>query len=171
METNQDRTTAAPGLGRYAIDPGGSAVTFRTRHVFGLLPVSGSFTIRSGTVDIAEPLDGSSVGVEIDTASFSTGNRQRDTVVRSPRFLDADRHPLITFTADRLDGTTVPGTLTVCGIARPLSLSIEESASSAGAFTAVATARVDRTAFGVTASRGMAGRHLDMTVRVRCIRP
>ncbi|MFI6470962.1 YceI family protein [Streptomyces sp. NPDC050516] len=171
METNQGRPTAAPGLGRYAIDPGGSTVTFRTRHVFGLLPVSGSFAIRSGTVDIAEPLDASSVSAEIDTASFSTGSRQRDAVVRSPRFLDADRHPLITFTADRLDGTNVLGTLTVCGIARPLSLSIAESTSSTGAFTAVATARIDRTAFGVTASPGMAGRHLDMTVRVRCTRP
>lgn len=170
METNQDRTTAAPGLGRYEIDPGGSTVTFRTRHVFGLLPVSGGFAIRSGTVDIAEPLDGSGVRAEIDAASFSTGSRQRDTAVRSPRFLDADRHPLITFTADRLDGTVLPGTLTVCGIARPVSLTIEESTSSAGAFSAVATTRIDRTAFGVTASPGMAGRHLDLTVRVRCIR-
>ncbi|MGW2816354.1 YceI family protein [Streptomyces sp. NPDC001415] len=171
METNQDRTTAAPGLGRYEIDPGGSTVTFRTRHVFGLLPVSGGFAIRSGTVDIAEPLVGSGVRAEIDAASFNTGSRQRDTAVRSPRFLDADRHPLITFTADRLDGTTLPGTLTVCGVARPVSLTIEESTSSAGAFSAVATTRIDRTAFGVTSSPGMAGRHLDLTVRVRCIRP
>ncbi|MGW8725014.1 YceI family protein [Streptomyces sp. NPDC055808] len=170
METNQDSTTAAPGLGHYTIDPDASTVEFTTRHVFGLLPVRGSFAIRSGSVDIAEPLGDSGVRAEIDTASFRTGSKQRDAAVRSARFLDAARHPSMTFTADRLDGTTVAGTLTVCGTARPVSLSIEESASTTGAFTALATARVDRTEFGVTASRGMAGRYLTVTIRVRCVR-
>ncbi|MGW2859476.1 YceI family protein [Streptomyces sp. SDr-06] len=170
METDHDRLAAAPAVGRYILDPDGSTLSFRTRHVFGLLPVRGSFAIRSGTVDIAEPLGTSAVRAEIDPASFRTGNRQRDTAVRSARFLDAARHPLIAFTADRLDGTTLPGTLTVCGVARPVDLSVEECAAAAGEFTARATARVDRTAFGVTASPGMAGRHLDVTVRVRCVR-
>ncbi|MFI6683850.1 YceI family protein [Streptomyces sp. NPDC050485] len=171
METNQDRTTAAPGLGRYEIDPAGSTVTFTTRHVFGLLPVHGSFAIRSGTVDIVEPLTASSVRAEVDPASFRTGSRQRDTAVRSARFLDTARHPVMTYTADRLDGTALTGTLTVCGVTQPVTLAIENSASSAGAFTARATTRIDRTRFGVTASRGMAGRYLDVRVEVRCVRP
>ncbi|GGY19220.1 YceI family protein [Streptomyces xanthochromogenes] len=129
---NNDTATAAPALGHYAIDPAASTVEFTTRHVFGLLPVRGTFTIRSGSVDIAEPLGGSGVRAEIGTASFSTGSRQRDRAVRSARFLDAERHPLMTFTGDRVDGTTVPGTLTVCGVARPVSLRIEESASTTG---------------------------------------
>ncbi|WP_331446470.1 YceI family protein [Streptomyces xanthochromogenes] len=167
---SEDKATAAPALGHYAIDPAASTVEFTTRHVFGLLPVRGTFTIRSGSVDIAEPLGGSGVRAEIGTASFSTGSRQRDRAVRSARFLDSERHPLMTFTGDRVDGTTVPGTLTVCGVARPVSLRIEESASTTGGFTALATARIDRTEFGVTASRGMAGRHLTVTLRVRCVR-
>ncbi|MFG3280878.1 YceI family protein [Streptomyces sp. NPDC048111] len=170
METNRDTPTAAPAAGHYAIDPAASAVEFTTRHLFGLLPVRGTFAIRSGRVDVAEPLGTSAVRAEIDTASFRTGSGRRDRAVRSARFLDAARHPLMTFTADRLEGTTVPGTLTVCGIARPVHLSIAESACSPGSFTARATVRVDRTAFGVTASPGMAGRHLDVTVRVRCVR-
>jgi hypothetical protein len=32
-----------------------------------------------------------------------------------------------------------------------------------------ATARIDRTEFGVTAYRGLAGRYLDMSVEVQCI--
>ncbi|MFJ8386469.1 YceI family protein [Streptomyces sp. NPDC094438] len=171
METNQHRTTAAPGLGRYEIDPGASTVTFTTRHVFGLLPVHGSFAVRSGTVDITEPLTGSRVHAVIDPASFHTGSRRRDTAVCSARFLDTARHPSMTYTADRLDGTSITGMLTVCGVAQPVTLSIEKSASSAGAFTARATTRIDRTRFGVTAARGMAGRHLDVRIEVRCVRP
>lgn len=173
METNENRTTAAPALGHYTIDPGASAVEFTTRHMFGLLPVRGGFAIRSGGVDIAEPLGGSGVRAEIDVASFRTGNKQRDAAVRSARFLDAERHPLMTFTAEHLDGTSVPGTLTVRGVPRPVSLSIEsieESASPTGSFSARATTRIDRTEFGVTAARGLAGRHLTVTIRVHCVR-
>jgi hypothetical protein len=36
--------------------------------------------------------------------------------------------------------------------------------------SAVTSTRIDRTEFGVTAYRGVAGRYLDMTVEVRCVR-
>jgi len=41
---------------------------------------------------------------------------------------------------------------------------------SGGSFTARATTRVDRTEFGITASRGLAARYLDLTVEVQCTR-
>ena len=63
-----------PRPGRYEIDTSCSAVTFRTRHLFGLAPVRGSFTIRAGTIDVAEPLADSSIHVHVDPASFRTGN-------------------------------------------------------------------------------------------------
>ena len=125
-----------PRPGRYEIDTSCSAVTFRTRHLFGLAPVRGSFTIRAGTIDVAEPLADSSAHVHIDPASFRTGNGQRDSAVRSERLLDADRYPVITFRSEDLDGPA----LTV------------------------------RNEFGVTAYRGVAGRYLDMTMEVRCVR-
>jgi polyisoprenoid-binding protein YceI len=37
-------------------------------------------------------------------------------------------------------------------------------------FTVRASTRIDRTEFGVTAYRGVAGRYLDMTMEVRCVR-
>ena len=55
-------------------------------------------------------------------------------------------------------------------VTRPVSLSIEQSAVTPRSFTARATTRIDRTEFGVTAYRGLAGRYLDMTVEVRCVR-
>lgn len=161
---------ATPQPGRYEIDTTCSAVTFRTRHMFGLAPVRGSFAIRAGTVDVAGPLTDPGIYAEIEAASFRTGNGQRDRNVRSARLLDAGQYPVMTFAAERLDGLALTGTLTVRNVTRPVSLSIEQSAVSSGSFTARAATRIDRTAFGVSAYRGLAGRYLDMTVEVQCVR-
>jgi polyisoprenoid-binding protein YceI len=168
--TTTPGTFTAPRLGRYDIDTSRSAITFRTRHLFGQAQVRGSLAIRSGTVEIREPLAGSAVRAEIDAASFKTGNPQRDHTVRSAKFLDAGRHPVITFTADRIDGSNVDGALTVRGVSRPVSLSIDEVYGSAQSFTAGGSVRIDRTSFGLTALRGLAGRHLDVTLQVSCDR-
>jgi polyisoprenoid-binding protein YceI len=170
MQTKSDHTATTPQLGRYEIDTRSSTVRFRTRHLFGLGPVRGSFAIRAGTVDIAEPLAASRIRAEIDTASFGTGNAARDAAVRSARFLDADAHPVMTFASERTDGSTLTGTLTVRGVTRPVTLSIEQPEVVPGAFTARASTRIDRTEFGVTASRGLAARYLDLTLEVRCLR-
>jgi polyisoprenoid-binding protein YceI len=170
METRQEHPATTPQLGRYAIDAGGSAVTFRTRHLFGLAPVRGTFAIRSGTIDVAEPLAGSAIHAEIDAASFRTPNPMRDAKVKSARFLDAWRHPLISFRSEGIDHTALTGALTVRGVTRPVSLAVELTDMSPRSFTARATTRVDRTAFGVTASRGLAGRYLDLSLEVRCVR-
>jgi polyisoprenoid-binding protein YceI len=159
-----------PQLGRYEIDTGRSAVTFRTRHLFGLAPVRGRFAIRGGTVDIAEPLTASAVHAEIDAASFHTRNPQRDASARSARLLDVARHPVITFTSERVGRQELAGTLTVRDVTRPVNLSIEQSEVSPRTFTVRATTRIDRTEFGLTAYRGLAGRYLDMTVEIQCIR-
>jgi polyisoprenoid-binding protein YceI len=159
-----------PKLGRYEIDTTCSTVTFRTRHLFGLAPVRGRFALRAATVDVAEPPTESRVHAEIEAGSFRTGNRPRDTVVRSGRFLDADRHPLMIFDAARCPGNTITGTLTAHGVTRPVTLTVERLEASPGSFTARATTRIDRTEFGVTASRGMAGRHLDVVLDIRCVR-
>ena len=161
-----------PQLGRYDIDPSGSAVTFATRHLFGLAPVRGTFAIRRGTVDITEPVTGSVIAAEIDTASFRTASSQRDRSVLSPRFLNPARYPVMIFKSGRLDvqGQVLTGTLTVAGTSLPASLAIVHYAPSAGSFTARATARIDRTEYGVTAARGLAGRYLDICVEARCVR-
>ena len=163
-------TQVIPRPGRYEIDTRGSAVTFRTRHLFGLAPVRGSFAIQAGTIDVAEPLAGSRVFVTIDPASFRTGNGQRDDNVRSGRLLDAVRYPIIAFRSEGVDGPALTGMLTVRNVTLPVTLSIEQTAVTPESFEARASTRIDRAEFGVTAYRGMAGRYLDMTVEVRCVR-
>jgi polyisoprenoid-binding protein YceI len=171
--TITDDTVQVPRAGRYGIDSRGSTLTVRSRHLFGVAPVRGTMAIRHGLVEVADPITDSSVQVEIDTTSFHTGSRHRDADVRSARFLDATRYPSMTFTSQRLDHSngrwTLTGTLIVRDVARPVSLAIEQSAVQPGtpnSFVVYATTRIDRTDFGLTASRGMAGRHLDVSLRI-----
>jgi polyisoprenoid-binding protein YceI len=175
--TTTDETVQAPRVGRYSIDNQGSTITFRSRHLFGLAPVRGTMAIRGGLVDVADPITNSSVQVEIDTTSFHTGSRHRDQDVRSARFLDAARYPSMTFTSARLDRSdghwTLAGTLLVRDVARPVSLTIERSTVQPGtpnSFVVCATTRIDRTDFGLTVAKGMAGRHLDVSLRILGVR-
>ena len=174
MQTQPVQAAGTPRLGHYKIDARRSAVTFATRHLFGLLPVHGAVTIASGTVDVTEPLTASCIHAEIEAASFRTRNPQRDASVRSARLLDARRHPVITFDAERLDGSVVTGVLAVRGVTQPVRLSVESvapGAASSGSFIALASARIDRSEFGITAFRGLAGRYLDMSLEIWCVRP
>jgi len=160
--------------GRYVIDPASSTVTFRTRHMFGLGRVRGTFAIRGGAVEVTGVPGEARCYAEIDAASFRTGNPQRDATVRSARLLDTDHHPVITFEAQRLDSTApestgLAGQLTVRGVARPAVITAELTGAGSGGFTARGTVQVDRTAFGVTAYRGLAARRLDLTVEIRCV--
>ena len=168
----ESEITRAPQLGHYEIDASRSTVIFRARHMFGLGSVRGIFAVRSGSADIAEPLADSAIHAEIDTASFRTGNEQRDRSVLSARFLDAARFPVISFQNGLVsaDGKTISGTLTVREVCRPVSLSIGQVTTAGQSFTASATVRVDRTEFGVTAMPGLAGRYLDLAVEIRCAR-
>src|SRR5215471_19311829 len=102
MRTEPELTAAlTPKPGRYDIDPTRSVVTFRTRHMFGLAPVHGTLAVQSGTVDLGPA--GLGIYAEVDTASFRTGNSQRDRSVRSPRFLDVADHPVMIFRSERVD--------------------------------------------------------------------
>jgi polyisoprenoid-binding protein YceI len=172
MHTEPELSAAStPQPGHYNIDPSRSAVTFRTGHLFGLAPVRGTFTIRGGTVDIAEPLTESGLHAEIETGSFRTRSSQRDRSVLSPRFLNPASCPAMIFSSGHHDAETqvITGTLTVRDMIQPVRLSIVH-APSAGSFTARATALIDRTNFRITAMRGLAGRYLDVTVEVQCVR-
>jgi polyisoprenoid-binding protein YceI len=94
----------------------------------------------------------------------------RDAQVRSARLLAADAHPVLAFSSKGLDGQVLAGTLTVREVTRPVSVLAEVTDVSPGWFTARATVRIDRYDFGVTGRRGLAGRYLDVTVEVRCVR-
>lgn len=99
--------------------------------------------------------------------SFST--RRRDADVRSERFLHADLYPDLRFVSSgvTLDGPSwsVTGQLTVKAVKGTVTWRIEPGpAADDDPLVLRARARIDRFQFGVTAARGMAGRHLDVCV-------
>ena len=116
-----------PTVGTWAIDPGHAEVAFIGRH-FGLTKIRGRFTGVNGTVLIADEPNGSTVSVDIETASVSSGDRTRDDHLRSVDFFDVDQHPTATFRSTNVDinGTsgTMTGDLTIKGITKPVTLSV-----------------------------------------------
>jgi polyisoprenoid-binding protein YceI len=166
----QPAAVAAPAPGTYRIDAARSALTFTTRHLFGLGAVRGRFELRDGEIRVAGPLPESSARAVISAASFHTGNASRDSAVKSARLLDAGAHPDITFTTRRLDQAdgrwVLHGLLSVRGNAHPVGLLIEEAQPAGQELRLRASVRVDRYDFGVTSYKGLAARHLDFRLDI-----
>jgi polyisoprenoid-binding protein YceI len=160
--------TPPPGI--YRIDPGRSVITFHTRHLFGLGAVGGTFRLHAGEIRIAEPVQASAVRATVDAASFHTGNPGRDRTVRSARLLDTDHYPVFTFTSGRLAETgerwTLRGSLTVGGSEHPVELAIEQARTAGLEMSVLASAAIDRYAFGVTGLKGLAARHLSCQIEI-----
>lgn len=159
-----------PAEGKYRIVPGRSTVSFTTSHLFGLGKVRGSFRIEDGSIHVADPIGGSSARATIAAASVDTGNSTRDSMLRSPTYLDATAHPHITFASDRLEeseGTLLlHGTLTVRESTAPVQLRVDSSEADATTVRLSASCRIDRYAFAITAMKAMTGRWQTMLLDV-----
>ena len=170
MTNAMTATVQLPPAGRYRIDPARSTITFRTRHMFGLGQVRGSFALSSGEITVTEPVARSSAHAEIAADSFETGNQARDDMIRSGKYLDTANHPTIRFTshgvAETDSGWSLTGELTVRGTQRPVRLDIDRCGVDSGELTVRAVTRIDRKEFDITAQPGMTGRYLDLTLEL-----
>jgi polyisoprenoid-binding protein YceI len=104
-----------------------------------------------------------------------------DDTVQVPRIgryeIDAQGSTM-TFKSRHLVGLApVHGTMAIrrglVDVARPVSLAIERSIVQPGttnSFVVCATTRTDRSEFGLTAAKGLAGRHLDVSLRILGVR-
>lgn len=123
-------TTIAPDLtGTWTIDPAHSQLGFAVRHAM-VSTVRGSFGIYDGSLvlDAANP-GASTATVEIDAASITTGQEQRDGHLKSPDFLDVAQFPKLVFTSSRVqiagDEVTLHGDLQIRGISKPVEIDVE----------------------------------------------
>jgi polyisoprenoid-binding protein YceI len=117
-----------PPPGRWGIDTAHSNIQFAARHMM-ISKVRGSFRDFSGTLVVGEDPTDSALEVVIEAASIDTGDPTRDEHLRSPDFLDVERHPEIRYlsTAVRPDGDkwAVTGMLTIKAVSREVNLSVE----------------------------------------------
>lgn len=116
-------------VGTWAVDPAHSALAFSAKHMM-ISKVRGTFGEFEGEFTIAEDPAESRARATIKSATITTGNDQRDGHLRSPDFLESDRHPDITFASTKVellegDRAKLHGDLTIRGITRPVVLDIE----------------------------------------------
>ena len=117
-----------PPAGKYELDLAHTAVEFVARHI--LTKVRGRFTDFSGWIDMAEPIEESSVHVEVKTASIQTNTEQRDEHLKSDDFLNVEKWPVMTFTSTGVrhtggDTFELDGDLTIRDVTRPVTLTGE----------------------------------------------
>ena len=112
---------------RYALDPEHLTVAFLVEHI-GYAKVLASFRKVSGGFSYDEASGTlSDVRIVVETASVDSGHAARDAHVRGKDFLDASRHPAMTFTARSARrqgerGYLIDGELELLGKRRPLTL-------------------------------------------------
>ena len=116
----------------WAIDPSHSSIEFSVRHL-GIATVRGRFKQFTGSVELDGRGYAQAIRTSLDAASIDTGVEQRDAHLRSPDFLDAERHPTLTFESTAIrpgqDGTLhVTGDLTIRGQTQPVAFTVEPSA-------------------------------------------
>lgn len=118
------------GMSNYAFDNSHSHVVFSVRHMV-FAKVRGEFTKWQGTVRLDDAdLTRSEVAVTIDASSISTNDAQRDGHLKSPDFLDVEKHKDITFKSTKVgsagkDKLTLTGDLTIRGVTKPVTLDVE----------------------------------------------
>lgn len=112
----------------WVIDKNHSSASFQVRHLVS--KVGGHFGDFSGTIvaDAAKP-DNSSVEFTVKTTSIDTDNDRRDTHLRSADFFEVEKYPEITFKSTKVtpkgdNKFDVAGTLTMHGVAKPVTLPV-----------------------------------------------
>ena len=183
-------TEVAPEVGKetvWEIDPKHTLVEFSVRHMM-FTTVKGRFTGISGTIHCADEADPSrsSVEAEIDAASITTGDEQRDAHLRSADFLDTEKYPKITFKSTGVEARDqeelrLVGALTVHGTTREVTLEMtfngrgkNPSGQEVAGFTAQTT--VNRKDFGLTWNAALesggllVGDKLEIMTEVQAIR-
>lgn len=173
--------TAPPTPGTWHIDPVHSTVAATAVHL-GFAKVHGRFRGFSGTLTVADPLEGSSVDVVIDAASIDTDNPDRDAHLRSPDFLDVNAFPQIRYTGHRLttlrpDRWRLDGRLMLKSVTQPVALDVEYLGTGAGPQDDIragfhASTQLDRDQFGMIWNQSLlagvfaVGRTLRITIDV-----
>ncbi|MBY0490333.1 MAG: YceI family protein [Gemmatimonadaceae bacterium] len=138
-------------------DPAHSQIQFSVKHM-GISTVRGTFQAFTGEID---EQDGQvkTVSVDIDVASLSTANEQRDGHLKSPDFFDVATYPTARFVLTQFtragDDVTATGDLTIRGVTKPVTLKGEIGGPAKDPWgnekvSAVLETKISRKEFGLT---------------------
>jgi len=114
----------------YLLDPSHLYPSFEADHFGGVSVWRGKFTKSTGTVVLDRAAQTGTVEATIDIASIDTGNAGLDKHTKSNEFFDVEKYPTAVYKGSFSgfkDGvpTTVQGTLTLHGVTRPVTLTLD----------------------------------------------
>jgi polyisoprenoid-binding protein YceI len=139
--------------GVWRVVPEQSTIGFKSKSMWGLVPVKGRFKEFSGDGQIT---NGQTVfgRIDIKAASLDTRMRKRDEDLRSEKFFDVEKFPdisVVITSAEAIEGDTVDlrTQLTVRDTTAPLPLRAKVAVLDDGAVRLTAQATIDRKDFGV----------------------
>lgn len=148
-------TTLTPGT--WTLDASHSEVGLTVRHA-GISKVRAVFEEPSGTLTLTD--NGvASVDASVKTASFNSKSADRDAHVRGEDFLDAEKYPELTFTAENVTAAgeefELSGDLTIRGITQPVTFTVEFGGQAVDPFGATragfsGSTVISRKEFGLT---------------------
>jgi polyisoprenoid-binding protein YceI len=159
--------TPVPTAGVWTVSDSRTRVTFAVRNLGR--PAQGSVACQWGEVEVDGTGAPLRVTAELDLDSLETGIAKRDADLRKPWLLDIDRHPTMTWSADRFtqedDGRWIAdGVLRVRGTSAPLRVAGPVEVLPDGWIRVRATASLDRAAVGIRAPRFLIGRTVEIDV-------
>ena len=144
--------------GTWTLDNSHSEIAFTVRHA-GISKVRGQFKDASATLEVGETLTDSKVTATIQTASFDSGDANRDAHVKGEDFFDVEKFPEISFVSNGLvakgNSYELTGDLTIKGVTRPVTLETE--------FNGVAVDPFGNTRAGVSAETTISRKDFGLT--------
>lgn len=147
--------------GSWNVDPAHSKAVFSIRHM-GISTVRGEIFNMTGQAQVDDKdITKSQIEVTVDATTVNTGQADRDTDLRSPKFLDTTKFPTMTFKSKSVssgaDGKLkLTGDLTIHGMTKEVSFDLDAPAN---AFKdrqgnlhrgASASAKINRKDFGIS---------------------
>ena len=161
--------------GRYAVEPAHTQVEFSVFHM-GFTPYYGRLSDASGTLVLspATPAD-SKLDVTIPADTISTTSSKLNDELKGDQWFDVQRYPQITFHSTSVEpsgdaSATVVGDLTMHGVTRPVTLSVQFVGAGTNPLDSKytvgfrATGQVSRSAFGVQTYVPLIGDAVEITL-------
>jgi len=115
----------------YDIDPGHTYPSFEADHMGGLSIWRGKLDKTSGTVVLDKDKGTGTVDITVDTSSIDFGHEKLNEHAKSPDLFDVAKYPTATYKGTLVNfkngaPTQVKGELTLHGVTKPLTLTINQ---------------------------------------------
>ncbi|TLM84618.1 YceI family protein [Pseudarthrobacter sp. NamE5] len=144
--------------GTWVLDNSHSEIGFTVRHA-GISKVRGQFKEAAATLELAGNVADSRINATIQTASFDSGDANRDGHVKGEDFFDVEKFPEMSFVSNNLvakgNSYELMGDLTIKGVTRPVTLETE--------FNGVAVDPFGNTRAGVSAETTISRKDFGLT--------